>query len=133
MNHNSYFAALEIRVAARRGRKLHECAAIDGFVCLGELARDHGAAVATKLDDQVGECVSDTVRRLKKHQRACFADQDAPSLRAPRLRGSRAGRNPSKQNRLVGKPATASAVVMAEGPGMASTSNPALAAWLTSS
>ena len=35
-----------------------------------------------------------------------------------------AGRNPSKQNRSTGKPANASAAVMAEGPGTTPTANP---------
>ena len=48
--------------------------------------------------------------------------------RSPFLRGG----NPSKQNRSVGRPETASAVVTADGPGTAVTRIPAAAAAATS-
>ena len=45
----------------------------------------------------------------------------ASSARRARRSASRAGRNPSKENRSVGRPAMLSAAVMAEGPGTATT------------
>ena len=60
--------------------------------------------------------------------RASAASSVNRRARSPALRGG----NPSKQNRSVGSPETASAVVTADGPGMAVTRMPAAAAAATS-
>ena len=114
-----------------RSTQLRERAAIDRLVRFRELARDRGVALGAEHRGDIRETFFDAMRRFEEHQRALLARERAASCVRRSL--ERAGRNPSKQKRSVGKPATASAAVIADGPGIARTSHPARAASLTSS
>jgi hypothetical protein len=115
------FASLGLR------GKLSERSAIDRLVHLGELARHHRAALGTEGGRQIRKRAA---MRCGASKKTSVRGSLASSSNAVRRSRERAGRKPSKQKRPVGKPATASAAVIAEGPGIERTSNPALAASL---
>jgi hypothetical protein len=92
-------------------------------------SRQTTAARSSPCDDRSSARVTATRRGDSKKTwvRGSAASSANRLIRSPALRGG----NPSKQNRSVGSPDTASAVVTADGPGTAVTRTPAVTAAAT--
>ena len=91
----------------------------DRLVELRQLAGDADVAVGAERCREVDQRPCDAVRRLIDDDRALFGGQ----LGEPIPAGSPArGKNPSKTNRLVGRPLVTSAATSAVGPGTVDTS-----------
>lgn len=89
---------------------------------LRQLAADHDLAVGAQRASTASSSVSASRRgdSKKTHVRGSTASVASHVIRAECRRGAK----PSKQNRSDGRPATASAVVTAEGPGRHEIGNP---------
>ena len=103
--------------SARELDELTERPAIHRLVRFRHLTRHGSPSIRAEFRREIGKHLRDAMRRFEEHERSRLAAQAARA--ATRRSPSRAGRKPSKQNRLVGNPATASAAVIAEGPGIA--------------
>ena len=77
----------EVRVAAGKLRKFRQAAAIEGFMALGQFARDAGATRGAAGLSQIREARGETVRRLVEHERARLRGKFGQS--PPPRRGAR--------------------------------------------
>lgn len=75
MDDDGDLTSLKIGVATRLRGEVFQNTAVDGFVCLGELARHDRATAATQLRRHVVERVGDPVWRFEKYQRASLVRQ----------------------------------------------------------